>query len=98
VVVASIDIVNFDQTAIVPAEGAALFTATNFTDALVVVPQLIATDSAVLTFYASTFYKDAASPSLIAPAIPSFGVAPAREMNLVTTWRRKRGSKAFACQ
>jgi hypothetical protein len=95
VVVASIDIVKFDQTAIVPAEGAALFTATNFTDAPVVVPQLIATDSAVLTFYASTFYK---APSLIAPAIPSFGVAPAREMNLVTTWRRKRGSKAFACQ
>jgi hypothetical protein len=58
---------------------AALPTATNFADVLVVVPQVVTTDTAVLTFIGGTLYKDAAASSLIAPAVASRGFVTTTE-------------------
>jgi hypothetical protein len=66
VVVTLIDIVDSNQTVVFPMERATLRTATNFADVLVVVPQVVTTDTAA----SITLDKDAAAPSLIAPAVP----------------------------
>jgi hypothetical protein len=73
VVVTPIDIVDRNQTAVIPVERATPGTAADFTDILVCFPHVIATDTAVITLY-----KDAATASLVAPAVPTEGGATRR--------------------
>ena len=65
-VITSIDIVDGNQTAVFPLKRTTLGTTANVADILVVIPQIVATDSAAII----TLDEDAAAPSLIAPAVP----------------------------
>ena len=65
VVVTFVDIVDSNLTAVFPVERATLRTAANVADVLVIVPQVITTDTAA----GITLDKDAAAPRLIAPAV-----------------------------
>ena len=77
-IVTLVDIVNSNQTTITPIIRATFATSTNFADVLVVIPHIIATDTAVCALD-----KDTAASGLITPAVSRLTGRTTRELKLV---------------
>lgn len=73
-VVTGIDIVDSNQTSVVPVERSTLGTTTGITDILVGIPHVVATDPAAIALY-----KHTATASLITPSVSSLTGAPTLE-------------------